>query len=577
MSGKINPPQAAPPFRKRSSLPASLALVGLLSAGTFGIGSFQSRQASRQAQTADLIHQLSRQSLWLYGAAGRRPHKEWQPVFAALEADWSSLAAAAPATAKPLDGDWHSVNKSLQSQGRLGWTTADRFSEAAEAQASRLAQNAQHQKALAGRLIPAGAGGLLLCLLGSLGLLRRQRLTQFQTTQSYLAAERTVWEKQRSVFDAQRDQLIAELQQAQQHKAELDTLRQHGSRQFEEFFRTLPVACFCVAASGKIVRWNSACEALYGRAADDVLDKLLWETIVPSGERDRVKAQLARVLSGESLAEIDRRDQNAKGAPIDVRCSLAPLRDAAGQIIGCLSANLALAEPHPFEPQIESQSPALQEMQALLNAQQEEIKTLRVQQETATPAAPSPESETLLTDRRNLRDSVTGLYTHGDFQEHIQSEFGRMARYHTPSSLVLIDVDDFGRYNEALGYRAGDQALRDIADLLNTKVRSVDIVARYGADEFAILLPETGRAGALIAAERFRAGIAGLAWDGKPLTASVSIAVLTPDLLHPQAFVAKAVAALRGSEGSGPNRTVCADDPPFEETGAVLQSASGHK
>lgn len=119
------------------------------------------------------------------------------------------------------------------------------------------------------KFMQAGGIGLILSVCLALGLMRAVLNTQFATAQSFLKDERKAWEKKQSVYDAQRDRLIAELQVAQTKKDEMDTLRQHASRQFQEFFQTLPVACFCFARSGKIIRCNAACEQLYGGFVGD--------------------------------------------------------------------------------------------------------------------------------------------------------------------------------------------------------------------------------------------------------------------------------------------------------------------
>lgn len=159
----------------------------------------------------------------------------------------------------------------------------------------------------------AGGIGLILSVCLALGLMRAVLNTQFATAQSFLKDERKAWEKKQSVYDAQRDRLIAELQVAQTKKDEMDTLRQHASRQFQEFFQTLPVACFCFAPSGKIIRWNAACEQLYGVSSATMLSSTLWDKVVAPEERAATEGCVRRVLSGESLMDMVRRDRYAGG------------------------------------------------------------------------------------------------------------------------------------------------------------------------------------------------------------------------------------------------------------------------
>lgn len=102
-------------------------------------------------------------------------------------------------------------------------------------------------------------------------------------------------------------------------------------------------------------------------------------------------------------------------------------------------------------------------------------------------------------------DGLTGLYNRRTFDERLVIEAVRCTRYKNRYSLLMLDVDHFKKVNDAYGHPAGDAVLRFLAELLRCQVRTtVDMVSRFGGEEFAILLPETDKVGAYCVAERIR-------------------------------------------------------------------------
>jgi diguanylate cyclase (GGDEF)-like protein len=125
--------------------------------------------------------------------------------------------------------------------------------------------------------------------------------------------------------------------------------------------------------------------------------------------------------------------------------------------------------------------------------------------------------ETLSRHLRSLayRDSLTGLYNHRYFQEQLVHEVERAQRYGHHLSVLMLDVDRFKQVNDTYGHLMGDTLLSYVARLVSAKVRSSDMAARYGGDEFAVILPETGQEKAIAVAEKLtRAVSAGRHWQG---------------------------------------------------------------
>lgn len=104
-------------------------------------------------------------------------------------------------------------------------------------------------------------------------------------------------------------------------------------------------------------------------------------------------------------------------------------------------------------------------------------------------------------------DDLTGLATHGAFKERVEREFQRATRYRHPLSVLMADVDHFKHYNDHLGHPAGDRLLRLVGRMVAGVLRGVDFGARYGGDEFSVILPETPKVAAGVVAERIRSSI----------------------------------------------------------------------
>ncbi|MEO6623377.1 MAG: sensor domain-containing diguanylate cyclase [Burkholderiaceae bacterium] len=123
-------------------------------------------------------------------------------------------------------------------------------------------------------------------------------------------------------------------------------------------------------------------------------------------------------------------------------------------------------------------------------------------------------------------DSLTGVNNRRAFEHSLAQELLLVKRRSTPLSLVIVDVDHFKLINDTYGHAAGDVVLQTIATLLIKSARNVDMVARIGGEEFAVVLPNTDGTSAMMVAERMRAAVADEAWPNAPLTISLGIATL---------------------------------------------------
>ncbi|MBS1196847.1 MAG: diguanylate cyclase with sensor [Proteobacteria bacterium] len=122
-------------------------------------------------------------------------------------------------------------------------------------------------------------------------------------------------------------------------------------------------------------------------------------------------------------------------------------------------------------------------------------------------------------------DPLTGLYNRRYFFQSAQQEFNRSLRYQRPLSMLMADIDHFKRINDIFGHAVGDRVLAMVAEVMKRDVRHVDILARFGGEEFIILLPETEETAALCLAERIRLEVANseVMHQAQRITTTVSI------------------------------------------------------
>jgi diguanylate cyclase (GGDEF)-like protein len=156
----------------------------------------------------------------------------------------------------------------------------------------------------------------------------------------------------------------------------------------------------------------------------------------------------------------------------------------------------------------------------------------------------------------SLTDGLTGLYNHRYFQEQLEVEVKRAQRYDLNLSLIMIDLDHFKEFNDTYGHLEGDNLLRKISQILKSSLRETDFVARYGGEEFAIILPETNKQGASIAAERIRKTVNEQTFGegGVKMTISLGVASYPDDACLRADLIKRADEALYRAKREGRNR-----------------------
>lgn len=159
-----------------------------------------------------------------------------------------------------------------------------------------------------------------------------------------------------------------------------------------------------------------------------------------------------------------------------------------------------------------------------------------------------------------LHDGLTGLLNRRHWETCLEHEFARHNRYSNPASLVLFDIDHFKQLNDTYGHQAGDEVIRQVAEVTRRMVRDTDYAGRYGGEEFVVLLPDTHLEGAVLFAERLRQAIAEqrIVHGQQELSCSVSIGVacIHADMNSHRMLIEEADQALYQAKAAGRNRVV---------------------
>jgi two-component system, cell cycle response regulator len=179
-------------------------------------------------------------------------------------------------------------------------------------------------------------------------------------------------------------------------------------------------------------------------------------------------------------------------------------------------------------------------------------------------------------EQLSVHDDLTGLYNYRYLHSRLSEEFKRAERYHDPLACIVIDIDRLEAVNDAGGRSAGDSIVRAVADVVRRSVREVDVVARFGGDEFLVVLPSTHFAGSVTVAERIWRDVTERTYFGEAgraarVTLSVGVALYpSRDVRSKDALLRAADAALHQAKRDGGNR-ICV----FQQHGYLYTPAVG--
>lgn len=249
---------------------------------------------------------------------------------------------------------------------------------------------------------------------------------------------------------------------------------------------------------------------------------------------------------------------------VDESATVQPIGPDKWHIVGvCIDAT----ERKEAEDRLVAQNIALQDMQAELESQQSELQAQQGELQTQNEELLRLH-EVLEADKRALAeanerlaslattDGLTGIKNHRALREQLEAELQAAARYHTPLSFVMIDIDKFKHLNDDFGHLVGDSVLIEVAHILKESIRECDFIARYGGEEFAVILPRTDRAGAEALADRFRTSIEAASWRHRKITASFGVATTSIECATADALIGNADTALYQAKSAGRNCVV---------------------
>lgn len=241
-------------------------------------------------------------------------------------------------------------------------------------------------------------------------------------------------------------------------------------------------------------------------------------------------------LGGVQVVRILRANQGFGYVPI----ILMTARGAAGKVEGLeLGADDFLVKPvEPLELAARVKS------MLRLKALQDELIARNDELDRTNQALQESQREL---ERLSRTDALTGLFNRRYLEERFTGEFERSRRYRSALACLMFDIDHFKRLNDGYGHPFGDRVIRGTAEVLLRTMRDVDLVGRYGGEEFVALLPETGPDEALRVAERVRASIAQTPYEteaGELVRVTVSIGVAN----HPSPAIAARDELLRAAD-----------------------------
>ena len=289
----------------------------------------------------------------------------------------------------------------------------------------------------------------------------------------------------------------------------------------------------------KINYWNKSAENLYGWKEEEVLGQNIDEvcgTEFLEGQQELAK----NALLYEKTWRGELKQNHRNGKEIWVDASVTLLEDNSGNYIGGVTINRDVTERKLAEDELRRTKESIEQINLTLRRAFE-----REQLASRT-------------------DSLTGVFNRRYFFELLGYEFLASRRYDRPLSIVMFDVDFLKKINDTYGHQVGDDVLKKAAEVVRTELRSSDVLARYGGDEFAILLSSSSQEEAAMVLERIylalRSAYVEVGDKKIHVTISAGVSSIRPDMEKADQLVMLADQALYLAKNAGRNRMVIFDE-----------------
>ena len=249
-----------------------------------------------------------------------------------------------------------------------------------------------------------------------------------------------------------------------------DTIAVSGDRQLLDAILDGAASLIMVLdAELRLVRWNRACEQLFGCSAEALAAPGAMLDLIPAAERAPAIAAAREVLAGESPVQAEFNWRTRDGSLRLIEWSATAVTGQDGSVSHIVATGVDVTDERRWD--------------------EERVATEERLRHIAD------------------HDALTGLFNRRRFEEELERHIALGRRYGISGALLMLDLDDFKHVNDGHGHKAGDTVLTAVADVLDARLRETDVVARFGGDEFAVLMPVGGEPEAAELAELLTAAV----------------------------------------------------------------------